>query len=131
MKSLSDKIAGLILEAREKVASYANTAMVYAYFQIGKMIVEELQQGEKRAEYGAKLLKDVSKELNEKVGKGFSVQNLERMRNFFLIYSNSSNELGILEESEKSSSLTGISEEKQIFGRNYPSLRKHANLNIR
>lgn len=114
MKSLSDKIAGLIIASREKVAGYANTTMVYTYFQIGKMIVEELQQGEKRAEYGTKLLKDISKDLNTKVGKGFSVQNLERMRNFFLIYSKSAGKLEDLEEGPKSSSLPGISEKNDF-----------------
>ena len=93
MISLSNKIAELIHEARMYIARKTNTAMIYTYFQIGKLIVEELQQGEKRAEYGIQLLESVSTDLSQKFGKGFSVQNLERMRNFFLIYSNSSKEL--------------------------------------
>ncbi|MBP7611622.1 MAG: DUF1016 family protein [Paludibacter sp.] len=93
MISLSNKIAELIHEARMYLARKTNTAMIYTYFQIGKLIVEELQQGEKRAEYGIQLLESVSTDLSQKFGKGFSVQNLERMRNFFLIYSNSSKEL--------------------------------------
>jgi predicted nuclease of restriction endonuclease-like (RecB) superfamily len=67
--------------------------MVFTYFHIGKLLVEEWQQGEKRAGYGENLLKSVSANLTGKLGKGFSVQNLERMRNFFLLYSNSSKEL--------------------------------------
>ena len=85
MISLSNKIAELIHEARMYLARKTNTAMIYTYFQIGKLIVEELQQGEKRAEYGIQLLESVSTDLSQKFGKGFSVQNLERMRNFFLI----------------------------------------------
>jgi predicted nuclease of restriction endonuclease-like (RecB) superfamily len=57
------------------------------------MIVEELQNGEKRAEYGANLLKIVSNDLTSKNLKGFSVPNLERMRNFYAMYSISSNDL--------------------------------------
>lgn len=93
MNLLSNKIILLIQDVRAKVATYANTAMVCTYFEIGKMIVEELQSGEKRAEYGTNLLKIVSKDLIKKDLKGFSVQNLERMRNFYVLYSNSSTEL--------------------------------------
>jgi predicted nuclease of restriction endonuclease-like (RecB) superfamily len=90
MKNLSSRIILLVNEARQRVATLANTAMVYTYFEIGKMIIEELQAGNRRAAYGKSLLKEISKELSQKLGAGFSVQNLERMRSFYLIYSNSS-----------------------------------------
>lgn len=93
MNDLSNRIVSLIIDARSKVASFANSAMVITYFEIGKMIVEELQNGEKRAEYGANLLKIVSNDLTSKNLKGFSVPNLERMRNFYAMYSISSNDL--------------------------------------
>jgi predicted nuclease of restriction endonuclease-like (RecB) superfamily len=109
MISLSNKIAELIQQARMYLAKKTNTAMIYTYFQIGKLIVEEFQQGEKRAEYGIQLLESVSTDLSQKFGKGFSVQNLERMRNFFLIYSNSSNELRNSEVFQKSSKELRIS----------------------
>jgi len=67
--------------------------MVITYFEIGKIIVEQWQEGEERANYGTKLLQQVSADLQSKLGKGFSVQNLERMRTFYLVYSKSSNEL--------------------------------------
>lgn len=51
--------------------------MVHTYFEIGRMIVEEEQNGYERAEYGALILKKVSKELTEKFGKGFSLTNLK------------------------------------------------------
>jgi predicted nuclease of restriction endonuclease-like (RecB) superfamily len=103
MNTLSDKISDLILQARSYVAKTTNTAMIFTYFQIGKLIVEELQQGEKRAEYGSHLLADVSMDLTAKFGKGYSVQNLERIRNFFVIYSKSSRALRNSEVFEKSS----------------------------
>ncbi|MCO5230215.1 MAG: PDDEXK nuclease domain-containing protein [Chitinophagales bacterium] len=109
---LSDKIISLIEHARSSVAKVANTAMVITYFQIGKLIVEELQQGESRAEYGVSLLKNTSQQLTKQLGRGFSVQNLERMRNFFLLYSKSSKELRKSDVFQKSSNSL------RIFGEN-------------
>jgi predicted nuclease of restriction endonuclease-like (RecB) superfamily len=87
LKSLSRKILVLIEQSRLQVAKIANTAMVYTYFEIGKMIVEELQLGEKRAAYGSKLLKETSIDLTKKLGRGFSETNLKQMRDFYLVYS--------------------------------------------
>jgi len=85
---LFSKIAELIELARKKVATTVNLTMVHTYFEIGRMIVEDEQQGKERAEYGKSVLKELSNRLAEKFGKGFSVDNLERMKNFYLIYSN-------------------------------------------
>jgi len=63
--------------------------MVSTYFQIGRMIVEEQQDGEARAIYGKALLEELSKVLKEEFGKGFSADNLENMRRFYLIYGKS------------------------------------------
>jgi predicted nuclease of restriction endonuclease-like (RecB) superfamily len=90
---ITDRIVLLVEKARISVARNTNATMVFTYFHIGKLLVEEWQQGEKRADYGKNVLKNVSANLTEKLGKGYSVQNLERMRNFFLLYSNSSKEL--------------------------------------
>lgn len=87
---LFTKIAGLLQSARQTVARTVNQTMVYTYFEIGRMIVEDEQKGQERAEYGKKILKELSKRLNDKFGKGFSVENLDRMRFFYLVYSNSS-----------------------------------------
>jgi hypothetical protein len=57
------------------------------YFEIGKMIVEEEQQGKERAEYGKQLLEDLAFKLTQDFGKGFSVSNLRQMRAFYLTYS--------------------------------------------
>lgn len=61
--------------------------MVYTYFEIGRMIVEEEQNGKERAEYGKHLLEELSKRLKSEFGKGFSVDNLENMRKFYIAYS--------------------------------------------
>ena len=64
-----------------------NQTMVLTYFEIGRMIVEEEEKGENRAEYGKKILKILSKKLTEKYKKGFSLTNLKQIRSFYLVYS--------------------------------------------
>ena len=84
---LFGKVAELIEIARKKVATTVNLTMVHTYFEIGRMIVEDEQQGKERAAYGKAVLKDLSFRLKEKFGKGFSVENLDRMRFFYKTYS--------------------------------------------
>jgi predicted nuclease of restriction endonuclease-like (RecB) superfamily len=84
---LLEKIADLILAARQKVAVAVNLTMVHTYFEIGRMIVEEEQNGKQKAAYGKFVLKNLSIRLVEMFGKGFSERNLEQMRQFFLVYS--------------------------------------------
>lgn len=83
---LSKKIIDLIENARSFVLRNTNTTMVVTYFSIGKMIVEELQNGNEKSVYGSKLLAFVSHDLKSQLGKGFSVDNLENMRKFYLCY---------------------------------------------
>ena len=63
--------------------------MVYTYFEIGRLIIEEEQHGKDRAEYGKSVLTSLSHKLIKEIGKGFSVDNLENMRKFYLAYSKS------------------------------------------
>ena len=97
---LYSKIADLLKIAKQNVVRAVNQTMVYTYYEIGRMIVEDEQQGKERAEYGRQLLKELSKRLLAEFGKGFSVQNLENMRKFYLLYA----------DFEKSQSLIRISE---------------------
>lgn len=85
---LFDKIAELIELSRKKVLSTINLTMVYTYFEIGKMIVENEQDGKERAKYGKNVLKNLSEKLTLKFGTGYSVDNLQNMRNFYSAYSN-------------------------------------------
>jgi len=62
----------------------ARYALVEAYWQIGRRIVEQEQQGDDKAEYGARLLEQLSEDLQEKLGSGFSKSNLRNMRRFYL-----------------------------------------------
>ena len=86
---LAERIEQLITEARKRTVAAVNTAMVYTYYEIGRMIVEDEQKGEQRAEYGSTMLKNIANRLTKKFGKGFSLTNLKQMRSFFLIYSQS------------------------------------------
>lgn len=81
------RIAGLLKEARKTAVRSVNKTMVYTYFEIGTIIVEEEQKGDRRAEYGKKLLKGLSERLTKEFGRGFSVDNLENMRKLYLTYS--------------------------------------------
>lgn len=76
----------LLHSARQQVVRQVNLTMVQTYFEIGRMIVEEEQQGKDRAEYGKQLLSGLSKALTDEFGKGFSITNIQQMRNFYLTY---------------------------------------------
>lgn len=88
--NLYSEIAKLLVSARNQVVSTVNRTMTKCYFEIGKLIIENEQKGKKRAEYGKKSLIDISEKLKKNFGKGFSVQNLERMRNFYHLWKKSS-----------------------------------------
>lgn len=83
LRSVSDVLS----QARKNAKTAVNISMVYAYYEIGRMIVEEEQQGENRAAYGKQLLKELSAYLTENCGKGFSVGNLKNIRQFYKVYS--------------------------------------------
>ena len=87
-KAFYGEIKKILSDARNKVYQTANFAMVEAYWQIGKSIVEE-QNGEERAEYGTGLLKELSNQMTRDFGKGFTVANLKNMRQFYLTFPNS------------------------------------------
>jgi len=80
------RIVGILEEARGHVARTVNSAMVAAYWLIGREIVEEEQKGQKRAEYGRALLVDLSRRLNKRYGDGYSVTTLQNCRKFYLAY---------------------------------------------
>ncbi len=81
-----NKVVELLKEARKSVVKTINKTMVYTYFEIGRIIVEEEQKGKSRAEYGKQILKGLSDRLKKEFGKGFSVTNLKQMRQFYLTY---------------------------------------------
>lgn len=88
-KVLFQQVVALVKSAQQQVIRTINSTMVYTYFEIGRMIVEEEQNGKERAAYGKQVLKELSKELTKEFGKRFSLSNLEQIRKFYMIYSKS------------------------------------------
>lgn len=84
--NINEDIRSILAEARRITARAVNTAMVTAYWLIGKRIVLEEQKGQDRANYGENLLKNLSKELTAEFGNGFSYSNLYNMRLFYQTY---------------------------------------------
>ena len=84
-----NRVANLLRNAKQLVVHNVNSVMVNTYYLVGKMIVEKEQQGKMRAEYGKELIQKLSKRLQREFGKGFSVDNLENMRRFYIVYSKS------------------------------------------
>lgn len=82
-----ESVSDVLLQARKNAKTAVNLTMVYAYYEIGRIIVEEEQRGERRAAYGQQLLKGLSDYLTQNFGKGFSVGNLKNIRQFYKVYS--------------------------------------------
>lgn len=81
-----DDIKALITEAQQHVVRSVNTVMVATYWEIGRRIVVEEQNGNNRAEYGKSLIETLAKALTEEFGKGFSEPNLRNFRQFYLVF---------------------------------------------
>lgn len=79
-------IADVLARARKKAKTAVNLSMVYAYFEIGRRIVEEEQHGANRAAYGTQLLQELSRYLTKNFGKGYSVGKLKNLRQFCKFY---------------------------------------------
>ena len=82
-----NEIKKILKNARQKAYIAVNSAMVEAYWEIGRRIVEEEQNGKERAEYGKEILQNLSKELTEEFGKGYSYRTLREIRQFYLMFS--------------------------------------------
>lgn len=83
---LMARVAAILDQARANVLRTVNSNMVIAYWLIGREIVQELQRGEQRAEYGKQLLDQMAVHLQKHYGRGFSVTNLRYFRTFYTVY---------------------------------------------
>ena len=86
IQTLIDDIKNILHNSRAYLQQSVNTAMVQTYWNIGRIIVEHEQNGNKKAEYGKKQLEQISSTLTKEFGKGFDVTNLRRMRQFYNIF---------------------------------------------
>jgi predicted nuclease of restriction endonuclease-like (RecB) superfamily len=87
---LYDRVAEILEQARNQVARTVNTAMVQAYWLIGREIVEVEQTGLARAGYGEEVLQRLSVRLKAVFGKGFGLRTLRNIRQFYLVFPNGS-----------------------------------------
>ena len=85
-EKLYSDIKKLIEQAKNFLVQNINTTLVFTNYHIGKMIVDDEQQGSERAKYAEKTLSNLSKKLTKEFGKGYSARNLRAFRQFYLIY---------------------------------------------
>jgi predicted nuclease of restriction endonuclease-like (RecB) superfamily len=85
--SLWVRVRDILARARHRALQTVNTEMVLAYWKIGREIVQEEQRGRARADYGTRLIEDLSARLAKEFGQGFSKHNLWHIRQFYLVYS--------------------------------------------
>ena len=85
-ENLYSQIKEILDDARKQAYRNINSVMVQAYWNIGRVIVEEEQKGKNRAEYGKSLIKSLSEKLSVDYGKGFGVSNLRYFRQFFITF---------------------------------------------
>lgn len=83
-KSFIADIKNILINARQKTYSIANSIMLAAYWKVGRRIMEEEQKGQRRARYGTYLIKELALQLINDFGKGFNERELRRMRQFYL-----------------------------------------------
>jgi hypothetical protein len=86
VKVLAERVATIIEEAQSRVVRSVNSAMVLACWHIGRELVEFVQGGAARAGYGEQVLEELSAQLQDRVGRGYSVTNLKYFRLFYLHY---------------------------------------------
>lgn len=85
---LLDNIGDLLKRGRKSAVRAINKILVQTYWKIGEQIVQYEQKGKEKAEYGSKLLMQLSKDLKQRYGKGFSKSNVYLMRQLYLKYPN-------------------------------------------
>jgi predicted nuclease of restriction endonuclease-like (RecB) superfamily len=85
-KNLLQDIKKVLETSRTKLQQTVNTTMVQTYWHIGKLIVEDEQNGKQRAAYGKKQLEYLALNLTQEFGKGYSARNLRNMRQFYTMF---------------------------------------------
>jgi predicted nuclease of restriction endonuclease-like (RecB) superfamily len=97
------EIKQILKDARAKAYTAINYSMVEAYWLIGKRIVEEIQQGGQRANYGDQVIKNISKALTTEFGRGFSERSIRQYRQFYQTFPKISIQRSLIAESGKTS----------------------------
>lgn len=127
-KGLIENISATFRQGQQKTVAAINSGLVMTYWQIGQHIVEFEQQGKASAEYGKQLLSNLSQDLKLTHGKGFSVSNLQRFRQFYLQNPNHATVSHSLSWSHQVELLKISDETERLFYKNQCS---HANWSVR
>ena len=88
ISDMYNEISDIIINNKNKMIYQVNNILVETNFMIGKVIIENEQKGNIRAEYGKEILRKLSKKLTDKFGSGFSRTGLQNMRLFYYKYKN-------------------------------------------
>ena len=83
-----NEIKNILKNAQAKAVNAVNSAMVFAYWEIGKRIIEEEQNGKEKADYGSFLLKELAQNLSVELGKNFDEREIRRIRQFYVTFPN-------------------------------------------
>ena len=110
-----EEIKDIIISSRNKIAYEVNNTMLLAYWNVGRIIVENEQNGNIKAEYGKQVMKELSKELIKVLGSGFSVSNLFNMRKLYITYPKFQTVSGILSWSHYCELLSIENEDERSF----------------
>ena len=111
----SGGIAALLAEARRQSARSVNALLTATYWEIGRRIVEFVQQGEPRAEYGDEVVRQLSRDLTKRFGRGFGYINLGMMRRFFLTWSPEAIVQTLSEQSQRRTGLPTVQTASEQF----------------
>jgi predicted nuclease of restriction endonuclease-like (RecB) superfamily len=115
----------LVEQSKKELFTVANTTLTETYFHVGRLIVEYEQHGSNRAGYAKETLLKLSQKLSASSGKGFSVDNLENMRKFYLAYKNEYNKhLASFQKSETLSRKLPSSKKSEPVARKSAVLQK-------
>ncbi len=127
INSLFDRVANILEKARYNMVRAVNSKMILAYWLIGREIVQELQGGEERAEYGKQIIKNLSRQLIDHFGKGYSEQSLQNYRRFYQVYAD---RIQISSPTGRESSIDQISSQtgRELSGEHLPSSEESSTL---
>lgn len=118
---IAERIERLITEARANIARAVNITEVITKYEIGRIIVNVVQEGEERATYGKQLLKGISETLTERLGDGWSVETLKRCRKLFTIYSTQKIGATVLTESSDTYLINTVDQIQKVTERTIKS----------
>jgi len=121
---LLDNISETFTNGKVKAFNAANIALVETYWKIGQHIVEFEQDGNAKAEYGAGLLEKLSKDLSLKFGKGFSLSNIKRFRQFYIVYQKGAEPSHQLQSNDNQLSTISAKPSHQLSWSHYVELLK-------